>query len=160
MNIDEIIKEKYPEFYLDSNIGYYIGPGWHHLIINLCDYVHRKLKWLSLKCKDNAVCLKPNTPPFEFKFFQIKEKFSTLRCYTSMINNHAILKDRFDENEASKTINRNISEIQGYIDCLERLSGSICEETGNKGYPCVKNGWEKTLCKEIIEKDGYKLLTE
>lgn len=56
-------------------------------------------------------------------FDQIKEKYGTLRLYT----------DYFYE------------DASPYIDRLERLSGSVCENCGRPGVS-VGGGWVTTLC--------------
>lgn len=46
--------------------------------------------------------------------------------------------------------------IRGMVIFAESLSTSICEETGAKGYPCVRRGWRRTLCEEKMKEFGYE----
>jgi hypothetical protein len=71
---------------------------------------------------------------------QIKEKYGTLRFYTSVYG-------------ANKTENLIIDDI---INEAEAASARTCEVTGDSGTLCQKGGWYRTLCYKQARQDGYK----
>lgn len=72
---------------------------------------------------------------------QIKEKFGTLRFYF---------------NSANVFTNNQYEEISSIVYKYEKLSGTVCELTGNVGELKVKGYWYKTLCKESAILLGYE----
>jgi len=72
---------------------------------------------------------------------QIKEKFGTLRFYFNSAN--VFTDDQY-------------KEISSIVDKYEKLSGTVCELTGNVGELKVKGYWYKTLCKESAILLGYE----
>ena len=65
----------------------------------------------------------------DYEFFQIKEKFGTLRVYD---NGH----DEY---------------IAGAIRMAENMSAFTCEVTGNPGRLCKNGHWYRTLCDDQAE---------
>jgi hypothetical protein len=99
--------------------------------------------------EDNETRLKseghevPERPPWakdkiNFKFEQIKEKFASLRIYSSGADD----------------------EISGYIDFAELLSAYTCERCGRNDHTIgrTNRGWIKTICRECTEKDKENLI--
>lgn len=96
--------------------------GWFNIIYQMCHAISQHLKNKNIK----------------YEFFQIKEKFGSLRVYD---NGH----DDF---------------IDGVISMAERMSSCTCEVTGNPGRLYRKGHWYKTLCKEEATKNGYETVKE
>lgn len=46
--------------------------------------------------------------------------------------------------------------IRGMVIFAEILSSSICEETGEKGFPCFNKRWYRTLSEQKMNEFGYK----
>lgn len=82
----------------------FVGPGWNDILFNL----HNKL------VEQNP----------EYRITQIKEKFSTLRYYTSKVN----------------------AEGNMHIANAENLSAVTCEQCGRSGKLRGNRRWLKTLC--------------
>ena len=74
---------------------------------------------------------KKTIPPVTI--LQVKEKFGGLRFYYSGGD----------------------GRIEGMVSFAEQLSYKICEETGERGYECSKNGWLRTLSIAQMSKYGY-----
>lgn len=91
--------------------GFECGDGWFVLIDELCTTIERAIE-------DNEA-LKS-----DFIVVQVKEKFGTLRFYTS---------PTYDV-------------IHWLIDFAEGMSAKICEQCGNPG-ETGGHGWLRTLCK-------------
>ena len=87
-----------------SFIGYGVGPGWSDIILDL----HTKL-------------LKENP---DYSIAQVKEKFGTLRYYTSSMTDQGRI----------------------YIAEAENLSAITCEECGRPGKLRDDKNWIRTLC--------------
>ena len=102
-------------------IGMDCEDGWHQLIYDLCKGIDKVLK----NC----------TPEFLKGFYvqQVKEKYATLRFYTSYVN----------------------KEIYDLIAETENKSSEICEICGDTGKICVRNLWYKTLCDKCMNKHSY-----
>jgi hypothetical protein len=74
---------------------------------------------------------KKTIPPVTI--LQVKEKFGGLRFYYSGGD----------------------GKIEGMVSFAEQMSYKICEETGERGYLCSKNGWLRTLSISQMCKYGY-----
>jgi hypothetical protein len=96
--------------------------GWYQLINDLCKGIDKVLKNCS--------------PEFVEGFFveQVKEKFSTLRFYTSYGND----------------------EIFGLITEAEEKSSKTCEHCGNDGELCTRHSWLRTLCDKCRVENGFE----
>ena len=46
--------------------------------------------------------------------------------------------------------------VRGMVSFAEKMSRSICEETGQRGFPCNRGGWMRTLSEEKMKELGYK----
>ena len=119
--------KKYPKLFSQHNKsmketcmcwGISVGVGWFPIIEMLCEALETYLK------------LHPNVPVLEFT--QIKEKFGTLRIYTSG-------GDEFTDN---------------LIEMAQILSEKICEECGSVIDVSQTEGYILTLCKICKEKRG------
>jgi hypothetical protein len=95
--------------------GFECGDGWFTLLDELCTTVDRILA-------DNDELAK------EFIVVQVKEKFGTLRFYTSPTPD----------------------AIHWVIDFAEGMSSKICERCGNPG-KTGDRGWLTTLCESCKE---------
>jgi len=115
------LKDRFPTFFVDlygdmrktcMAWGCTHGDGWFGILCEMCE-------------KIDAIC--QANPEFykTFKFDQIKEKFGTLRVYSSGGNR----------------------EIYDVIDKAEAESAKTCEECGTtEGNITTKGGWIRTLC--------------
>lgn len=125
--LEEKLTKKYPKLFRGKDkllteslmpFGCEHSDGWFNIISRLCDEIDNHLK---------------RSPDKVYEFFQIKEKFGTLRIYD---NGH----DEF---------------IGGLISMAEAMSSVTCEVTGMPGGLCRSGRWYRTLCREQAEKDGY-----
>ena len=110
--------------------GMECDDGWY----NLLDECLEELEYLCHKfsTEDRKV---------EIRAEQIKEKFGTLRFYTTIENATELER---------KILNR-------VIDNAETDSANICEVTGNNGKFCKSNTtrWYKTLCREEARRQNF-----
>lgn len=95
--------------------GFECGDGWFTLIDELSTTIERILKE-----HDDEEWSQ------DFVVTQVKEKYGTLRFYTSSTPD----------------------EIHWVIEFAEAMSATICELCGNPGKPNNDCGWISTLCKE------------
>ena len=116
--LDKKLCEKYPKLFAQRHKspqetcmcwGFECGDGWYDLIDSLCDMLQFDID---------------RNRHDQIEVVQVKEKFGTLRFYTSGA----------DERQ------------QGMIDFAEFLSGSICENCGAWGGKERGGGWIQTLC--------------
>lgn len=121
---DRALVAKYPKLFRDryGNMmetcmcwGFECGDGWYYLIDNLCKCIQSYI--------DSNHHLEGNV---QIYVTQVKEKYGTLRFYTTGGD------DR----------------VEGMIWFAEYLSSAICEECGNPGEIVVKGGWYMTRCPE------------
>ena len=95
--------------------------GWYQLIYGLCQEIDMELK----NCDADFV--------EGFFVEQIKEKFASLRFYTTYVND----------------------SIYQLIEGAETKSKSICELCGNNGYICIHGHYIKTLCDKCKDDNGF-----
>jgi hypothetical protein len=109
--------------------GMECGDGWYDLL-NKC---MSKLQYLCDLCSthEREVQVVAN---------QIKEKYGTLRFYTSV----------YGANDTESLI------IDDIINEAEAASARTCEVTGDSGTVCQRGGWYRTLCYKQARQDGYK----
>ena len=115
-NLFDRFKFFHPEKSLRESLmsfGFEHDDGWFKIIWNLCE----KIESLA---KDT------------FEVLQVKEKFGTLRFYTSSSTN----------------------EIEKFIDEAEELSSKTCELCGQEGSLHTSGGWLKTLCSKCATESG------
>jgi len=144
------LKEKYPLLFSNNPMepififGLEIEDGWLPMIDILCNRMYATIRAFDTsfyqkslledgidEAKKEYLKNKINTSQKEYKkyiknmpvFTQIKEKFGTLRIYTSQLDPY----------------------IEGMIEMAEDMSEHICEKCGNKGRLYTIN-WHKTLC--------------
>lgn len=105
-----------------TRFGLECGDGWYELIYKLCEDLEKEIEQL------------PQESRSQYRVFQIKEKFGTLRFYLVSHRN---------------------TKIQRLIYAAEKKSAKICEICGVSD-ACLrkKSGWYKTLCDEHAE--GYE----
>jgi hypothetical protein len=106
------LKDKYPVI-LEKSYDYSFDNGWYNIV----------------ECAINLIQihLENRNQVDNFRFTQLKEKFSSLRIYR---------EGYYDE------------YIDGVIRFAESISSKTCEVTGKPGQKCVKGGWIRTLCEE------------
>ena len=133
---DAYLCEKYPKIFVNRNStpmescmywGFEINDGWFHIIDNACSLMQSHINWRN-KQHDKAVSDGASEVPESCSQViaeQIKEKFGTLRFYTSGGDDYT----------------------DGVIRMAEAMSGSTCETCGNPGTTGGK-GWIKTACEE------------
>lgn len=117
--LDDTLCKKYPQIFADRIktpqetlmcFGFECGDGWYDIIDTLCYHIQRHVDSKKL-------------PPVAA--MQVKEKFGTLRFYTSGGD----------------------STIDSLISMAGDLSAKTCETCGNKG-KLYMNGWWYTACDE------------
>jgi hypothetical protein len=122
--LDQKLCERYPKIFANRNgdmretcmyWGFECGDGWYDLIDELCGTIQNYIDNNSSETR----------PIPQLVAEQVKEKFGTLRFYTSG-------GDRL---------------IDGMIWFAESMSGRICEVCGNSGKRNT-DGWLRTLCEE------------
>jgi hypothetical protein len=130
LELEHMLVEKYPKILQDYRkspketcmaFGIETSDGWY----NLLDKCMQKLQYLCDICSKDG-------REVQVVALQIKEKFGTLRFYTSM--------------PGANEIETNI--LEDIISEAENQSSYTCEETGNDGTICKKGGWVKTLSYE------------
>ena len=97
--------------------GFECGEGWFDIIKKLCSQIDELLTKKDKK---------------SFRVIQVKEKFGTLRFYTSFITN----------------------EIEKAINEAEKLSGETCESCGAKGTMRNRYDWLMVRCDKCWEKEN------
>jgi hypothetical protein len=128
--LDALLCERYPKMFVNRNKdmtescmywGFSCGDGWFDLIDELCNNIQSYI--------DNNSSPDKIIP--QVTVDQVKEKFGTLRFYTSG-------GDRL---------------IDGMIWFAESMSGRICETCGSPGSR-REGGWVTTLCdKHLAERN-------
>jgi hypothetical protein len=130
--------KKYPKILRDYkgdimqtalHFGCQNDDGWY----NLLDKCMEKLQYFCDLCTSNE-------KEVQVIATTIKEKYGSLRFYTSIYGANSI---------ESSIIDDIISEA-------ESKSSQTCEVTGENGTLCIKNGWYMTLCYEQARKLGFK----
>ena len=121
---NELLLKDFPDIYKNQDndhgfCGIETGPGWHKIIYTLSKDIQNTIHYWS---KEKVG---------EFYVVQIKEKFGTLRFYTSM-------SDRF--------IDLSIKEA-------EFLSSITCEKCGSEVQTGFTSGWLRCLCHKCFLKE-------
>lgn len=137
-----------------SQINHYknnIPVGWHKLLDLLQEKLDMEQSFHMKTVKGEPIFKKSDKPIFNFTVFQIKEKFGSLRIYSSL---EAVDHDWdiFDKDSYDKNLFRLQHTINGFICCLQTISYYTCEVTGQPGIIRDLNGWLKCLCDEEFEK--------
>ena len=118
---------KYPKLFAQKDLGIQQSPmawgcqcddGWFDLIDNLCNFLQTSID-ISHKFNNKKIT--------QLEFSTIKEKFATLRIYTSNID---------ETNE----------DLLKVINFVEFLSTQTCEICGSKNARTIGRYWLKTLC--------------
>ena len=122
--LDTLLCEKYPKLFVNRNKsmtesamhwGFECGDGWFNLIDKLCGTIQR---YIDQNNKDQVTV------------DQVKEKFGSLRFYTTGAN----------------------QTITGMIWFAESMSSSICETCGQPGKSRGK-GWYYTACDQHTKEE-------
>jgi hypothetical protein len=116
---------------MESCMAFWIetDDGWYELL----DKCMEKLQYFCDLCSKDG-------REVQVVASQIKEKYGTLRFYTSV----------YDANSIEDAI------IDDIINQTEGRSARTCEVSGEYGEPCHIGGWYKTLCYEEARKLNYK----
>ena len=116
-----------PEGYTKELALESVGPGWALLVNMLFSFIAHEKKY-------------NNT---EVTVIQVKEKFGTLRVYTSV-------SDVVPSTRTEEGLNHSLDKyyfVGGFVSALERMSSHICEECGKAGQ--LRGGnWLQTTCDE------------
>lgn len=100
--------------------GFECGDGWFPLIdellLEIADHIDRKLEWSN-----------QHEHLRDFRIEQVKEKFGSLRVYTTA----------------------STPEIKAYLDMASRMSSRICEFCGSPGI-IRKEAWLSCKCEECF----------
>lgn len=144
MSFTKQLFEKYPAlFYVDeqgqnTTPSYMVDcpPGWENVVDELCgcivDYTTRCYR----------LALNEATGKYEkqyapgVKIDQIKSKFAGLRFYYTGGD----------------------KEVAGMVRLAEHMCSNLCENTGQPGKMCVRNGWYTTLCEDEMKRLGAILV--
>lgn len=110
LNLQERLKQKFNKIF-PSNFYFECGEGWYDLLFSLCSKIQSYC--------DEGKCE-------QVKALQVKEKFATLRFYTSGGDEY----------------------VYELIREAEKKSAETCEITGGHGILHRRGYYYKTLCKE------------
>lgn len=126
--LDEKLCSKYPKIFANRHgdmketlmcWGFECGDGWYNIIDQLCANIQHHIDWKQEQKEKYG----RGEGCSQVVAVQVKEKFGTLRFYTS----------GGDE------------EIFGMIRMAESMSAVTCEECGSPGHQ-RGGGWIRTLC--------------
>jgi len=127
MFIEDTLKEKYPYININDHI-------WNELVNTATEYGsgwHDLI--IELLEKIEEIYKKSNIDISEFKIDRIREKYGQLS---------------FDASSSIKEVYEIILEY-------EHKADTVCDECGEAGCLCQKNGWLQTLCKKCACEKGY-----
>jgi hypothetical protein len=142
---DKFMCEKYPIIFQDRKKpmsetcmcwGFDVGKGWYELLDNLCEKIDKLYKLTHIGIKAN----------------QVKEKFGSLRFYTSPLNNQLeqVKGDPKIDDATAKTI---IDIIDDCVVAAEYKSNLTCAECGENYYEkIIIGGWVYDICEECFKK--------
>lgn len=151
---------KFEDYKCDKNFcGISCPKGWEFLVESFIDFTQSSQnQYLYLnEPTEKAICGKSDRPFFEFKIQQIKQKFGALIIYYS-IQKVEHDWDKFNKEKYEEVFKRDVAEIRGYSYATESMSTKICEETGERGSRCEKDGWYRTLSPQKAKELGFKIL--
>lgn len=114
--------EKEPET-TDVDFEMSCDNGWKDIIMTACIEMHN----YNIRKQAHDLAYTP------VRIEQIKEKFGSLRIYTTGGDNWT----------------------NGVIDMAESMSKLVCEVSGDRGHHCRKGSNLKTLSKKIADQHGY-----
>ena len=104
-----------------------VGDGWYHIIDSMLTCIEYEIRHVETnrdwRIKNNQLVDLPEVPKVEF--YDIKEKFGTLRIYCTGTN----------------------ARIAGIVSMAEHISHYTCEDCGNIG-KSRGGSWIRTLCNE------------
>ena len=107
----KFIPQQNPLFNIPFPMSFDCDDGWFDIIYDLCSEID---------------CILTDEDRLTFTVDQVKEKYGTLRFYTSWES----------------------PEITKLIRAAEDLSSETCEICGKKGKLMISGGWYKTICPE------------
>ena len=148
--LDELLCTKYPKIFVNRHAdmtttamcwGFDCGDGWFDILNQLCANIQDHIDFNNgrrenlLKNNPHNVRVPDEVP--QLVADQVKEKFGTLRFYTT----------------GGDDVTRGMERM------AESMSAVICEECGNKG-KWRRGGWYRTLCDEHAKERGYDEFVE
>jgi hypothetical protein len=107
------LKQRFPEQFSMLLYTPSVPAGWYPLMEAVCEEIHKTGE--------------------DIKFTQIKEKFGSLRMYTTLYES---------------------SGLQSIFEAAEELSSSMCVMCGKDAELVVLNNWMTPLCKEHKKEAG------
>lgn len=93
MDIEDLIKEKYPQLVSQHMVSCNCGEGWHPIILNVCEQIKH----------------------YGVSIAQIKEKFGTLRIYLYTYSNGRIILDEIIGLKDGKEVDYNNPNVEVMI---------------------------------------------
>lgn len=143
---DKFMCKKYPLIFADRNKpmtetcmcwGFNVGKGWHELLYNLCEKIDKLYKLTGIGAKAS----------------QVKEKFGSLRFYTSPSLNEQIKEAKAKNKVDSETAPIIVEIINDCIDIAEHKSDKICAECEEYYYDKITiGGWVYDICENCFRK--------
>jgi hypothetical protein len=169
--LDEKLCADFPEIFRDRRggmrttamcWGFECGDGWFTLIYNLCKYLSHELRYAQRSLADWTPHIE-NPPEWCLKY----EKYSTKELRQQYVNE---LQEKVEKEAQKIPVATQVKEKFGtlrfyyhggtpetdaVVSFAEMLSGSICDECGDKGELRTIRGWDSTLCDtHFLEKNG------
>lgn len=146
----EELAKLYPELMeksLEQTIG--VGKGWFGIIRTLCRCIYEDVAQAHHHLESAKEYPRDDTGEYLARteaelaeaienlpdIHQIKEKYGTLRFYTSFSSD----------------------KVDNYILFAERMSGITCEECGSPGQ-ITQSGWIRTLCKQHMPDEDRRII--
>lgn len=161
--------DKYPILFQDKDkspketlicFGIEAGDGWYKILDDLFGYFYNIMDnevYLPFK-KEYIVQGDVETygiekKPPKIKLVQVKEKYGTLRVYTSVYDDETPsdeILQKLEDNSYERSLKSVYSRYDFAVDYAEYLSSKTCEICGEDG-KLVGSSWLRTLCEEHIK---------
>ena len=148
--LDELLCSRYPKIFVNRHAdmtttamcwGFDCGDGWFDILNQLCVNIQEHIDWRNSTrerlLQDNPHKIKIPDEVQQVVADQVKEKFGTLRFYTT----------------GGDDVTRGMERM------AESMSAVICEDCGNKG-EWRRGGWFRTLCDQHAKERGYDEFVE
>jgi hypothetical protein len=145
-SFDRFMCEKYPIIFQDRNKpmsetcmcwGFDVGKGWQELLHNLCKKIDTLYKLTGIGVKAD----------------QVKEKYGSLRFYTSPSFKERIKQAKENLKVDDETANVIVEIIDNCVDIAEYQSDKTCAECGENYYEkIIIGGWVYDVCEKCFKK--------
>jgi len=143
---DKFMCEKYPVIFQERNLpmsqtcmcwGFNVGKGWYELLYNLCEKIDKLYKLTGIGLKAS----------------QVKEKFGSLRFYTSPSFNEKVKQVKEKLKIDDGTAKAIVEILDDCIDIAECKSDKTCAECGETYYDKISiGGWVYGVCEKCFKK--------